>query len=140
MLCNAQLYGPMRAAPALAGGAAAAAGDAAAADVHWSGQAVTSQQLAACLATPFTGQDQNLGEMVRARVDRLAANQQLSTQLRHAAAARCPIPPPVPLLLPSPPACALAAHASKALSDLGPCCACAVPASQSSALVSSLVA
>lgn len=42
--CVLQLYGPLRSAPALAGGASEAAGD-----VHWSGQAATSQQLAACL-------------------------------------------------------------------------------------------
>ena len=37
-------------------------------------------------ATPFTGQDQNLGEIVRSKVDQLAAEQQLKTQLRHVAA------------------------------------------------------
>ena len=74
---TAQLYGPIRAAPQLTGG-----GDPSADAAHWSSQAATSQQLAACLATPFTGQDQNLGEIVRGEVDRLTADQELKTQLR----------------------------------------------------------
>ena len=72
-----QLYGPIRAAPQLTGG-----GDPNDDSTHWSAQAASSQQLAACLATPFTGQDQNLGEIVRGEVDRLTADQELKTQLR----------------------------------------------------------
>ena len=75
-VCAAQLYGPIRAAPQLTG---ADPGDD---NAHWSSQAATSQQLAACLATPFTGQDQNLGEIVRGEVNRLTADQELKTQLR----------------------------------------------------------
>ena len=76
--CAAQLYGPIRAAPQLTG--AAPDDD----STHWSSQAATSQQLADCLATPFTGQDRNLGEIVRSEVDKLTADQELKTQLRWA--------------------------------------------------------
>lgn len=46
-----------------------------------------AQQMAACLATPFTGTDKNMGEILRSEVDRLNANQELQTQLR------CAVPP-----------------------------------------------
>lgn len=71
-----QLYGPLKRAPPLEGSDAPAA-------QRWTGAAAASaQQFAACLATPFTGQDQNLGEIVRSKVDQLAADQELKTQLR----------------------------------------------------------
>lgn len=74
-----QLYGPVRAAPPLAGsgGEAATAEEAAS-----SKQLASAQQLAACLATPFTGTDKNMGEILRSEVDKLSADQELQTQLR----------------------------------------------------------
>ena len=41
-----------------------------------------AEQLAACLATPFTGDDKNMGEILEGHVRRAIAEAQASTQLR----------------------------------------------------------
>ena len=78
MLFWVQLYGPVRKAPPLL---EAASADASAASLQQLPPA-TAQQMAACLATPFTGTDKNMGEILRSEVDRLNADQELKTQLR----------------------------------------------------------
>lgn len=57
----------------------------------------TAQQMAACLATPFTGTDKNMGEILRSEVDRLNAEQELKTQLRCALLGATLICPPTRL-------------------------------------------
>ncbi|EIE25713.1 hypothetical protein COCSUDRAFT_52550 [Coccomyxa subellipsoidea C-169] len=78
-----ELYGPVRKAPPLTEAASpedAATGAASLPQLP----AGAAQQMAACLATPFTGTDKNMGEILRSEVDRLNANQELQTQLRYA--------------------------------------------------------
>lgn len=73
-----QLYGPVRKAPPVFEAATADAGNASLQQLP----PATAQQMAACLATPFTGTDKNMGEILRSKVDRLNADQELKTQLR----------------------------------------------------------
>ena len=76
-----QLYGPVRKAPPLDGGTASAEEASKEASMQQLPPAM-AQQMAACLATPFTGTDKNMGEILRSEVDRLNAEQELKTQLR----------------------------------------------------------
>lgn len=76
-----QLYGPVGRAPPLEGGAAGEEASAAA-PLQRQLPPGAAQQMAACLATPFTGTDKNLGEILRSEVGRLNAEQELKTQLR----------------------------------------------------------
>ncbi|CAL8469910.1 g9452 [Coccomyxa elongata] len=78
-----ELYGPVRKAPPLEGATALAEEASVEASVQQLPPA-TAQQMAACLATPFTGTDKNMGEILRSEVDRLNAEQELKTQLRYA--------------------------------------------------------
>ncbi|BDA43923.1 hypothetical protein COCOBI_05-1060 [Coccomyxa sp. Obi] len=78
-----ELYGPVRKAPPLEGAIASAEEASVEASMQQLPPA-TAQQMAACLATPFTGTDKNMGEILRSEVDRLNAEQELKTQLRYA--------------------------------------------------------
>ena len=50
--------------------------------IHLSTQIRVGVQLAACLATPFTGDDKNMGEILEGHVRRAITEAQVNTQLR----------------------------------------------------------